>query len=335
MDRAAPALLLSLLVALLPVRAAAADPPRLQSPGDVDHRATAAEALFEEGRRLSGMGRYAEACARFADSERLDHGVGTLLNLADCYEKNGQTASARAGFRAVSTAAIAEQQPDRERIAWDRELALLPALARLTIVPPSQGLPPGSEVHRDGILLNRALWGAPVPVDPGNHSVVVSAPGKVDYATTVHVPRQAAVTITTRIPALRDRPAPPPVAPAPVLAPVLAPPPSRHPRATAGLVLVGLSGAGVAVGAIFGVRALGLKDDALLHCNNDDCDQVGTRLRENANSAGTAASIAFAAAAATLAGGVVLYVTAPGRPGITASAGLSGETARLSIGALW
>ncbi len=328
MDRAAPALLLSLLVALLPVRAAAADPSR---PTDVDHRATAAEALFEEGRRLSGLGRYAEACARFADSERLDHGMGTLLNLADCYEKNGQTASARVAFRAVSTAAIAEQQPDREHIAWDREIALLPALARLTIVPPPQGLPPGSEVYRDGILLARALWGAPVPVDPGNHSVVVSAPGKVDYAMTVHVPRQAAVTITSRIPALRDRPAPPPVA----SAPVLAPPPSRHPRATAGLVLIGLSGAGVALGAIFGVRALGLKDDALPHCKNDDCDQTGTRLRANANSAGAAASIAFAAAAATLAGGVVLFVTAPGRPGITASAGLSGETARFSIGALW
>lgn len=332
MDRAVPALLLLLFAVLLPVRAAAADPPRLQIPVDIHQRATAAEALFEQGRRLAGLGRYAEACARFADSERLDHGVGTLLNLADCYEKNGQTASARAGFRAVSTAAVAEHQPDRERIAWEREIALLPALARLSIVPPPRGLPLGSEVYRDGILLHRALWGAPVPVDPGDHAIVVSAPGKVDYATTVHVPRHAAVTITTRIPALRDRPGPPPSAPAPGLAP---PPHSRHPRATAGLVLIGLSGVGVAVGAIFGVRALGLKDDAGPHCANDDCDRVGTTLRANAHNAGTAASIAFAAAAATLAGGIVLYGTAPGRPGITASTDLSGEAARFSLGARW
>jgi serine/threonine-protein kinase len=321
--------LIVLLAALFPSRAAAADPPLLSL--DLDPRAVAAEALFDQGRRLSGAGRYAEACARFIDSERLDHGVGTLLNLADCYEKNGQTASARAGFRAVVAAAIAEQQPDRERIAWDREIALLPTLARLTITPPRSGLPPGSEVHRDGILLHRALWGAPVPVDPGDHVIVVSAPGKVDYATTVHVPRQAAITITARIPALRSRPAPPPVAPAPVLAP----PPSRHPRATAGLVLMGLSGAGVAVGTIFGVRALGLKGDAGPHCKNDSCDEVGTSLRADAGVAGTASSIAFAASAATLAAGLVLYVTAPPRSGITVSAGLSGRTVRFAVGATW
>jgi len=96
MVRAVPAILLLLLAALFPVRASASDPPRLLVPGDVDQRAAVAEELFDQGRRLSGIGRYAEACAHFANSERLDHGVGTLLNLADCYEKNGQTASAYA-----------------------------------------------------------------------------------------------------------------------------------------------------------------------------------------------------------------------------------------------
>ena len=89
------------------------------------------------------------------------------------------------------------------------------------------------------------------------------------------------------------------------------------------------------VGAIFGVRALGLKDDAAPHCKNDRCDEVGTTLRTSAVSAGTASSIAFAAAAATLAGGVVLYVTAPERRGITVSAGLSGAAARFAMEATW
>lgn len=331
MDRATPALLLSLLAALLPVRAAAAAPARVLLQVDAGQRAAAAEALFDRGRQLMNLGRYAEACTRFADSERLDHGVGTLLNLADCYEKNGQTASAWAGFRSVAAAAIAERQPDRERIAREREIALLPVLTRLTIAPPAQGFPPGTEVHRDGILLGRSLWGAPVPVDPGDHAVVISAPGKVDYSTTVHVPRQASLAIVTRIPELKDRPAPPPVAPPPVVPP----PPSRHPRATAGLVLLGLGGAGVAVGSILGVRALGLKEDGAARCHDIHCGYEGKALLDSATSAGTASTIAFIAAGAALTGGLVLYVTAPEPQAITASVGVSAGTAGFTMGATW
>src|SRR6478735_9605838 len=46
-----------------------------------------AEALFDEGRRLLAAARFAEACPKFAESQRLDSALGTLLNLGDCYEK--------------------------------------------------------------------------------------------------------------------------------------------------------------------------------------------------------------------------------------------------------
>ena len=59
----------------------------------------AAEALFKEGRTLSASGHISEACPKFEASLHLDPALGTLLNLAECYEKLGKTASAWAEYR--------------------------------------------------------------------------------------------------------------------------------------------------------------------------------------------------------------------------------------------
>ena len=61
--------------------------------GAQSNKATA-EALFTEGRALATSGKCAEAIPKFQASQKLDPGVGTLLNLAECYEQVGKTASA-------------------------------------------------------------------------------------------------------------------------------------------------------------------------------------------------------------------------------------------------
>src|SRR5215203_5725950 len=93
----------------------------------------AAEALFVEAKKLAGQGKYAEACPKFAESNRLDRGAGTLIHLGDCYEKNKQLSSAWATYKEASSAAQALGRKDWEKLASQRAAALEPKLARLTI----------------------------------------------------------------------------------------------------------------------------------------------------------------------------------------------------------
>src|SRR5215831_11151206 len=80
----------------------------------------AARVLFGEGRRLAGTGDYAGACPKFEESFRLDPGIGTGFNLADCWEHLGRTASAWGRFLGVAAAAKAAGQTEREQVARAR-----------------------------------------------------------------------------------------------------------------------------------------------------------------------------------------------------------------------
>src|SRR5436189_3072489 len=95
--------------------------------------AAGARVLFAEGRKLVDAGNYAAACPKFEDSFRLDPGVGTNFNLADCFERIGRTASAWARFLDVAAATKAAGQVERERVARWRAAALERRLTRMIV----------------------------------------------------------------------------------------------------------------------------------------------------------------------------------------------------------
>src|SRR6516165_8666630 len=86
-------------------------PAALQAAGDEAE----ARVLFFEARKLVAAGQYSSACPKFEESYRLDPGIGTNFNLADCYEHTGRIASAWARFLDVAASTRAAGQIEREK----------------------------------------------------------------------------------------------------------------------------------------------------------------------------------------------------------------------------
>src|SRR5438105_5984989 len=109
-----------------------------------------AEALFEEAQTLMKKGDLTSACPKFAASEKLDPAVGTLINLATCYERQGKVASAWASFREVAITASRANQEDRAKFATKRAAELEKRLSHVVIKV--TGNATGLEVKLDGTV---------------------------------------------------------------------------------------------------------------------------------------------------------------------------------------
>jgi hypothetical protein len=155
----------------------------ISRPGLAD--VAAAEALFREGRRLLDEGRTAEACDKLAESQRLDPSSGTLINLAACHAKLGKIATAWAEFLAAARLALAQQRPLRAEEAKRRAAELEPKVPYLTVRVAAR--PPGLVLTHNGTRLAESAIGMALPVDPGEHVVVATAPGREEWTTTVTI----------------------------------------------------------------------------------------------------------------------------------------------------
>src|SRR6185369_6195525 len=121
--------------------------------------AAGAEALYEEARGLMKQGNFERACPKFKQSYDLDPGGGTLLNLAECYERQGKLASAWSTFKEALV--VAQRDGRSERVDYAKKhLAIVePKLSKITIEVAKEANVPGLTVTLDGAPLNAAAWG--------------------------------------------------------------------------------------------------------------------------------------------------------------------------------
>jgi hypothetical protein len=279
----------------------------------------AAEALFQEGKKLLGEGKFDQACPKLAASQKQDPSPGTLLNLGKCHEGQGKTASAWAEYKEAATMARTMGRTEQETAANERAAAIEPKLSKLKIDPPPGEVPPGLVVKRGPSTIDTSSLGVMLPIDPGEHTIEASAPryktwtGKVTVGANADQqsiaigalekgPDTAAAGAGVGSNAAMDTTVPDSSS-------------GSNTRRTVGFVLAGVGVAALGVGAVFGILASGqagdAEDDPTL-CPNKVCTPAGREEIDGADTKALVSTIGFGVGIAAAAAGVVLIVTSGG-----------------------
>jgi hypothetical protein len=132
--------------------------------------------LFERGKERWASGNYEEAAALLAASHHQAARAGTLLLLADTYERLGRLHSAREAFQRAAALARASGDDTLEYRASTREAALVPRLPQLEIRVP-RPMPRGLVVTLNGAEVPAEQLNTPLEKDAGHYQVDARALG--------------------------------------------------------------------------------------------------------------------------------------------------------------
>jgi hypothetical protein len=218
------------------------------------------------------------------------------------------------------TQASRAHQVDREEFARTHVAALEARLSRVAIAAPQANV----EVKVDGVLLDAAIADTEFPVDPGEHTVTVGAPGKRAFSTKIKV-NEGPGSQRIVVPPLEDDARGSTGSTAPQGEGAAAPPSGPSARRLIGWTAVALGAAGAAVGTGFGIRAFNKKADASGECSGDLCSQRGLDLYSESRVSANVSTVAFVTGAAAAAIAIYLLLASEPADAAPASAGLVGR----------
>jgi hypothetical protein len=331
---------------LFPVVAFAADDP---SAGET----AAARALAVDGLKLAKAGQCQEAVDKLERAEKLHHSPIVLSRLGDCYISLGKLVQGTETLRKMLREPLPPDPSPALQQAYDRAQALLQetkaSIAGLTILlnAPKEATP---TLTVDGADVPATVLGVELPIDPGDHTIEVRAPGfvKAKARSKLGMGEKQTISLELKrdpnapsVPSPADsQPAASPPPQAPTLAttdasaglgPPLEPATQSGSGRTWGYLSYGLGAVGLGVGLVFGRAAM--QDKSLLddECPDQVCPRDQQEKLDSARTKGTISTIGFGVGAAGIVLGTVLVLTSSGSSAASGSSAVKSRSARSSF----
>jgi hypothetical protein len=280
---------------------------------------TTARALAIEGQKALESGDFTAAVDKFSRAEKLYHAPTLLVGLGRAYGGLGKYVEAMESFNSV----IREELPDNATAAFKKAIADAQqevqgldekiAWVTITVVGPDEPV-----VSLDGASVSIASLGVKRAVNPGDHELAASADGykKSDESFSIVSGETKDVSVTL-VAAPGEKAAGGDTGGdddgGDSIMPIL------------GWTAIGIGGAGLVLGGIMGVLAIGKHGDLEEACSEGACPDEQSDTLDSYRTFGTVSTIGFIVGGVFAAGGVVLLLTAPSSDGADTAGDLSIE----------
>jgi hypothetical protein len=203
----------------------------------------------------------------------------------------------------------------RRKIGTERRDALAPRLPKV-ILKPDGDLPESTMVRLGEVEFSRSSFGTELPVDPGKLTLQVTAEGHEPNELALEIAESEVREVLVVVgPAREDPPAETPTdtASQQEVSKDMPPPDvekSDSSQRTWGFISLGVGGAALAAGGVFGYLTLQKKSENEDNCGANTCNQDGLDAAETGKTFGVLTTIGLAAGAVGVGAGLVLILTA-------------------------
>lgn len=281
-----------------------------------------------QARQLGQQAQAAYDAGNFAESEKLWAAARNLypvaptltLGLARTQAKLGKVVAAQENYnKIIREWSNNPSPPPAFAAALEAAKAEVGAVsARVANVVISVEGPKGPNVTIDGQPVPLVALGLKRPVDPGTHTVRAEAAGYKPAETTFQVPEGGNAEAKLKLEESPDAPAVAATTPGtePGAQPSEQPPPvgvdtKKSSNKTLAIVAFGVGGAGVLLGAITGILAIGKHGDLEGQCPGGVCPNNRESDVDSYKTMGTLSTVGFIVGAVGIGAGAVLWFTAP------------------------